>query len=67
MGKADTSSIKPPHILYAELLLWFDHGYALWYADPFGDYECIKPGDIIELRSVFFTTLNDESEHALNV
>ena len=39
-------SNKKPAIIYAEELLKLDLGYALWEADPYGEYEKVKIGDV---------------------
>jgi hypothetical protein len=38
-------SNKETAVLYAEELLRLDFGYALWQADPFGEYDEVRIGD----------------------
>ena len=36
---------KDPQDIYSQELRYLDEGYALWQADPYGEYQRVRVGD----------------------
>jgi hypothetical protein len=42
--------VDPPHLRYEKEMLKLNIGYPIMFADPFGEYERVRPGDIVEFE-----------------